>query len=308
MAVTVALLGVVFAGPQGTMGERRLRRRLGAYAPVPGESALLGRFRWLRAAVRRAERTALRGGLRESLDATLEQANLPMSGGEAVLVAGIVALLVGAVVTVVAGLSIGVLAAALTLLAGAAGAQAAARHQQDRFEAQLPDTLGLLATSLRAGYSLLQSVESVAAQVPQPTAREFGRALSDIRLGRGVTDALRGVAERMGSVDFGWAVMAVEIQREVGGNLAEVLTTAASTLVARARLRRDVKALTAESRLTAVVLTLVPIGLFGFVWTVNREYLDPLVDETLGRVALAAAAGLVGVGILWLRRIMNVEL
>ncbi len=308
-ALAVVFLGAVFAGPEGSIGERRLRSRLGGYAPPPEGSRFLGRIRWLRGAVRRAEDTALRAGLRTSLDRTLEQANLPLGAGEAVLVAAALAVVAGAVAGLATGsLAIALLAGVFTVLAAAAAAQAMARLQLERFESQLPDTLGLLATSLRAGYSLLQAIEAVASQVSDPTAREFTRALSDIRLGRDVTESLRGVAERMGSLDFGWAVMAVEIQREVGGNLAEVLTTAASTLVARSRLRRDVKALTAEGRLTAVVLTLVPFGLFAFVWTVNRDYLEPLLDETLGRVALAVAGALIVVGIYWLRRIMDVEL
>jgi tight adherence protein B len=185
--------------------------------------------------------------------------------------------------------------------------QGAAGRERRRFEGQLPDTLNLMATSLRAGYSLQQALEAVSGRAAAPTNREFGRVMAEIRLGRQVPDALRGIAARMGSVDFAWAVMAIEIQRDVGGNLAEVLNSAASTLVERTRLRREARALTSEGRLTAGILTAVPFLLFAFLFAANRDYLDPLLDETLGKVALVATAGLMGVGIFWLRRIVNIE-
>ena len=136
-------------------------------------------------------------------------------------------------------------------------------RERRRFESQLPDTLTLLSTSLRAGYSLLQAVEAVASEAPDPTAREFGRAVAEIRLGRQVVGGLEGVADRTGSEDFTWAVMAIEIQRGVGGNLSEVLQTVADTMLQRNRLRGEVKALTAEGRISAIVLAGLP---FALVW------------------------------------------
>ena len=162
-----------------------------------------------------------------------------------------------------------------------------------------PDTLTLISTSLRAGYSLLQAVEAVAAEAPEPTSREFGRAI--------VVQSLEGIAERMRSDDFEWAVMAIEIQREVGGNLAEVLQIVAETMLQRNRLRREVKALTAEGRISAIVLGSMPIGLFAFLFTTNRTYLAPLIEETAGRVAIGIGLGLLAVGILWLRKITIIE-
>ncbi len=303
IALTLVLLGLVFAGPQQA-AERRVRARLGSIRTEPGQP----RVAWLRRAASRAGEVAERRGLGRGIESLLEQSNLPMSAGEAVLlgigVAGVLGLIAG-VASESALLGAFVVAGVLVLMVLAVR-EAAARERR-RFERQLPDTLNLLATSLRAGYSLLQSIEAVSEQTPDPTGREFGRAISEIRLGRAVPDALRGVADRMKSIDFSWAVMAMEIQREVGGNLAEVLTTASTTLVARTRLRREVRALTAEGRLTAIILSLVPFGLFGFIWVVNRDYLDPLVEETLGVIALIVAVGLIGAGIYWLRRIVDVE-
>ncbi len=101
--------------------------------------------------------------------------------------------------------------------------------------------------------------------------------------------------------------MAIEIQREVGGNLAEVLQTVADTMMARNRLKGEIKALTAEGRISAIVLGSLPFFLAGFLWFNNRDYLQPLLDATLGRVAIVAGIVLMAGGIFWLRKIVNIE-
>ena len=140
-----------------------------------------------------------------------------------------------------------------------------------------------------------------------PTAREFSRAVVEARLGRSVPEALDGIVTRTASKDFEWATMAIEIQREVGGNLAEVLQTVADTMMARNRLKGEIKALTAEGRISAIVLGSLPLALAGFLWFSNREYLQPLLDATLGRIAIVAGLVLMAGGIFWLRKIVNIE-
>ena len=180
-------------------------------------------------------------------------------------------------------------------------------REKKKFEQQLPDTLTLMSTSLRAGYSLLQATEAVASEAPNPTAREFGRAISEARLGIAVTDTLNGIVDRMQSEDFEWAVMAIDIQREVGGNLAEVLQTVADTMRARNRLKGEIRALTAEGRISAAVLGSLPFLMFLFLWTSNRTYLQPLLDETLGQIAIGVGVILIAAGIFWLKKIVDIE-
>jgi tight adherence protein B len=180
-------------------------------------------------------------------------------------------------------------------------------RERKRFEKQLPDTLTLLSTSLRAGYSLLQAIEAVASEAPDPTAREFSRAVVEARLGRSVPDSLQGIVARTQSKDFEWATMAIEIQREVGGNLAEVLQTVADTMLARNRLKGEIKALTAEGRISAIVLGSLPFALGIFLWFSNRDYLQPLLDASMGRIALVAGGILMAGGIYWLRKIVDIE-
>ena len=116
------------------------------------------------------------------------------------------------------------------------------------------------------------------------------------------------VAERMGSADFAWAVMAIRIQREVGGNLSELLLTVADTMVHRERLRRDIAALTAEGRMSAMILGLLPIGLGAFMWMSNPEYMGPLGSTGMGHVllGLATTSGLIGFA--WMKKIINIEI
>ena len=129
----------------------------------------------------------------------------------------------------------------------------------------------------------------------------------EARLGRPLEDALQDAADRMGSADFDWAVMAVRIQREVGGNLAELLDTVGETMVQRERLRRDVKSLTAEGRMSAVVLALLPPGVGFMMWSLNPGYINTLFHDGMGKVMLVGATGLAIGGFLWMKKMIGIE-
>jgi tight adherence protein B len=288
--------------------ERDLRGRLGAYAGQPREQA--GRFKnpLLRRFVRQAESVAEKRGLFTMIENALEQANVPLRPGEAIAGAIGLALVVGALAGLFTrSLIFALIFAGVVLLLASAAVQRVARRERSRFESQLPDTLNLVSTSLRAGYSLLQALEAVSSEAPEPTSREFGRALNETRLGRTPSDALKDIALRMESVDFDWAVLAISIQREVGGNLAEVLQTAAETMMHRNRLRREMKALTAEGRISAIVLGVLPVGIFAFLFFTNRSYLEPLFSSVPGIAAMAVAVLLMTAGMFWMSKIVKIE-
>jgi len=290
--------------------ERDLQDRLGHYAnATPG--APTGRFKnpLLRRFVRQAESAAQKRGLLTNIETALDQANIPLRPGEAIAGALAVSILAAIFMGLVMGSALGALiGAALALMLASAAVNFVARRERNQFIKQLPDTLNLISTSLRAGYSLLQSLEAVASEAPDPTKREFGRALNETRLGRPPVDALKDVGERMESVDFDWAVLAISIQREVGGNLAEVLQTAAETMLHRNRLRAEMKALTAEGRISAIVLGAMPFMLFAFLFSTNREYLRPLFERTPGLIAMGAGVFLLFTGIFWLTKIVKIEI
>ena len=183
------------------------------------------------------------------------------------------------------------------------------RHSRrlNRFNGQLAETLGLMAGGLQAGLSLPQAIDSVVREGIEPMAGELRRALIEQRLGVDITDALEGVGFRMDSEDFNWIVMAIRIQREVGGNLAEILHTVADTLREREYLRRQVKALSAEGRLSGYILTGLPplIGLY--MLFANPDYVALLYTTLPGFILLGAAALLLGVGSFAMSKLAKVE-
>ncbi|MFP5256582.1 MAG: type II secretion system F family protein [Acidimicrobiia bacterium] len=252
---------------------------------------------------------AERQGLLQKVEAKLEQANLALRPAEAIFFYAIGIVIVAALFLALAGNAFGALIGTfLAALVPPAVLNFLASRRKKQFNALLPDTLQLLASTLRAGFSLMQGVEAVSTEVSEPIGRELRRVVTEARLGRPLEEALEGVANRMDSDDFGWAVMAIRIQREVGGNLAELLVTVADTMVERERLRRDVNALTAEGRVSAIVLGLLPVGIGVFIMGANPGYMDPLFDETMGRILLIGAGVLMAVGFYWMKKTIEVEI
>jgi tight adherence protein B len=310
LGLTLFLFLVILFGREEEEGGNRFAKRLEAYGrkgPSVEKRPFLERIPLLNKFSQAAEEEVRKRGLLSGLNSSLEQANIPMSSGEAILALIGAAAVGGIILAIFNGAIFGAVAfvGLLVLLAGLINWTG--NREKRRFEKQLPDTLTLMATSLRAGYSLLQAVEAVASEAQDPTAREFGRALVEARLGRSVSEALSGIAERTQSEDFSWAVMAIEIQREVGGNLAEVLSTVANTMLQRNRLRGEIKALTAEGRISGIVLGILPFAMFGFLYTSNRAYLQPLLERSIGQIALGVGVLLIAAGIYWLKKIVDIN-
>lgn len=175
------------------------------------------------------------------------------------------------------------------------------------FEAGLPDVLMIIAGSLRAGFSLEQSIAASADQAGSEVSEQMRRAISEVRLGGTLEEALERVANRTGSDDVRWVVTALRIQRRSGGNLAELLTTAANTVRERGALAREVKALTAEGRLSAYILIGLPVFLFGFLYFSRRDYVQSLWTTATGGMLSVAAIALMVVGWVWMQRMIKVE-
>jgi Flp pilus assembly protein TadB len=180
-------------------------------------------------------------------------------------------------------------------------------QRRNAFRDQMPDALQLIASSLRAGLSLPQALDAVVRDDSQPAAGEFSRALAEARIGASLEDALDAVAARMDSVDLRWTVMAIRIQREVGGNLAEVLSQTVETMRERASLRRQVRALSAEGRLSGYVLIALPLTLAAWLFLTDRSYLRPLWTTPLGVLLVMGGAVLFVIGVIWMRATVKVE-
>jgi len=175
------------------------------------------------------------------------------------------------------------------------------------FGSQLADTLQLMSGSLSAGLSLAQSVDTIVREGNEPVTSEFKRVLVEARLGVPIEDALEGVAARMESKDFAWVVMAIRIQREVGGNLAELLNTVSDTLREREYLRRQVKTLSAEGRLSAWILGLLPPLFMLYLTMTKWDYVKPMYTTPIGWLMLSGAGVILTVGVFWMSKVVKVD-
>lgn len=248
-------------------------------------------------------------GFLTKIENSLEQASIPLRAAEALffyMLMVVVLMIVGAVLMggLIGLIFFGVLGALVPV--GALNFKASRRKRT--FVGQLPDMLQLLAGTLRAGFSLMQGVEAVSQEVDGPMGDELRRVVTESRLGRPLEEALQGAADRMESPDFNWTVMAISIQREVGGNLAELLLTVADTMVQRERLRGEIAALTAEGRMSAIILGLMPPGLGLAIFTINPKYISTLFDTTIGNVLLGVSGVSIVIGFIWMKKIIDIDI
>jgi len=180
-------------------------------------------------------------------------------------------------------------------------------RRRKAFERSLPDTLQLMSGSLAAGLSLSQSVDTIVRDGQDPVASEFRRVLVETRLGITLDDAFDGVAARFDSKDFAWVVMAIRIQRQVGGNLAELLDTVAATMRDRDYMRRQVAALAAEGKISAYVLGGLPPGFLFYLFLTKRDYVMVMFTDPRGWIMLAGASLFLALGVFWMSRLIKVE-
>ncbi len=175
------------------------------------------------------------------------------------------------------------------------------------FHTQLPDTLLLTAGALKAGYSFSQALSMVSEETKPPIATEFKRVLAEARLGLPMEEALETMAERVRSINFDWTVMAVKIQREVGGNLAEILEILANTIRERDRVERQIDVLTAEGKLSAIILFCLPFVLGFIIFLLNPSYVKTLFSHIIGIAMVLASLTLMIVGGAWLKKTISIE-
>ena len=176
------------------------------------------------------------------------------------------------------------------------------------FGEQLPENLDVLASALRAGHSLAGAMGVVADEAPEPSKREFSRVVTDEQLGIPLDEALEVTGKRMQNSDIDQVAVLALVQREAGGNTAEVLDQVTKNIRARMDVRRLVKVLTAQGKFSSVVIALVPLGIFVFLVLVNPSHLDPLFHEPVGQVASVGAIVMLGLGFLVIRKIISIEL
>jgi tight adherence protein B len=304
--------GVVMGGAFQSHRDRILARRMAVPAAShesPAERPGDGLTAWIpEPMVQAAQAIAEAGGFRASLDRKLERAGLPMTSGEVVagsFIVGFVGLLLFGLVA--QSILIALLGAAVLGAVPFVVVNMKLKRRLEALSAQLPDVLMILASSMRAGHSFLQALDTVAKEIGEPGAHEFTRVVAEIRLGRRFEDAMGALAERVGTDEFRWAIMAVNVQREVGGNLAEILDTLAETVRERETVRRQVKVLSAEGRLSVKILIGMPFLIAGLLTVMNPEYMRLLWTTRPGVFFIVTGAVLMIVGAIWARRTVKIN-
>jgi len=199
------------------------------------------------------------------------------------------------------------LIALAVLAAVAAYAFGGSDRRRGRVEAQALNALQLLSQGLRAGYSVPQAIALVARHSPEPTASEFSLAAQEISVGVHLADAIARLAMRTANPDYNLVAIIVRVQYEVGGNLAQILDSVGNTLRERFDLRRQMNALTAQQRLSSMILTGLPFGLLAFLFVMDRSFVDPLFTQPIGQALLVVAGVMVFIGWTVMRSMGRIE-
>jgi len=311
--VGLLALGILIVGPLLTTGTRRRRlSQVDQFAAVPRPSTTSQpevESPIAQAALQMSQQVMQQTNVEGRLAQQLDRAGMRMRPHEWLLLR--TAVTFAGVLVCVVFISPWYLGLLLGVIAGWGGTAVYHRIKAIRrvntFADQLPDALQLVIGSLRSGFSLTQSVDAMTRELGDPIQTEFGRALGETRLGVDIEDALDRVAKRMRNRDLAFVVVAIRVQREIGGNLAEVLATTVHTMRERATLHRQVRALSAEGRLSAYVLIALPIVMLGYMILVRGTYLLPLIQTPTGLVLATIGAVELILGTVWMLQAVKVE-
>ena len=262
----------------------------------------------LKRAIEVTANLADRRGVLGSVERSLRAADFPLRPAEVIFAYCMLAVIVPLVtLLLLRSTQLFILSVLVFVILPPQALKIAVKIRRKKFVGQLPDALTTLAGSLRAGRSLGQALEALSREMPAPMGRELRKVVAEIRLGRPMSAALDDAVDRVGSPDFRWAVLAMSIQAEVGGNLAELLGQVAETMRARSRLRGEVKALTAEGRASAGMLVIMPPALGAVMYAVNPDYMGPMFTETAGHIMLGVSVVMIFMGFLWMKKIVTID-
>ena len=262
----------------------------------------------LRGMLTRLARPIAERGPVQALDLRMRQADIPLLGGEFLVLLGIVFL------AMFLALWMLTLDSAMALLGGGLGVAALwswvlfrVQKRKNSFIEQLGDSLNTISNALRAGYSFQQAMDVVAKEMEPPISQEFAQVAREVNMSVPLDAALEAMNRRVESRDFDLVVTAVLIHREVGGNLAQILDTISDTLSERIRMKREINSLTAQGRLSATILVAMPFVIGLFLYVFKEEQIMLLFTEPVGRMALALSLVLEVIGIFVIRRIVDIE-
>jgi tight adherence protein B len=244
----------------------------------------------------------------QNFDITMQRAGLPLLGSEYVVIVLLSALLAAlfTMMLVLEPFAAGLVFAAV-ILTSRIYVHFRIERRRRAFTNQLGDTLTMVSNAMRAGFSFMQAMQLISAEMEDPISGEFKQVLREISFGTTLENALLNMGNRMGSPDFDLVVTAVLIQRQVGGNLAQILDTISTTINDRIRMRREILALTAQGRMSGWILAALPIAVAAVLSFISPHYLQPLLDEKIGHIAIGGAIISVLIGIYVIQRIVDID-
>ena len=287
-----------FSGAAVQLRQQRLRG---------GETAVSAKDR-LRTLLQRAGLWLQRIQHNNRMDFKMQQADWPLLGSEYEVMLALFGALC-AIITLAATLEMlfALLAFAGGVIAGLLFLHIYIKRRQKAFTTQLGDMLTMVANALRAGFSFMQAFELIAREMDAPIGREVQKVVNEVNIGVDLETALDNMQKRVNSSDFELVVTAVLIQRQVGGNLAQVLDTISDTINDRVRMRREVMTLTAQGRASGVVLAMLPVAVAGIMSTVNPDYLKPLFEDEIGRLCVIGAIVMEIIGYVIINKIVDIK-
>ena len=251
-------------------------------------------------------------GIRTSdyFDFKMQQADWPLFGSEFQVVVGIITIAAAVLTFIITALQFKmfVMAVVVTPLICMAYLQFHISRRQAAFMDQLGDTLIMISNALRAGFSFLQAMEYISHEMGAPIGVEFQKVVHEMNLGSSLETALENMNRRVESKDFDLVVTAVLIQRQVGGNLSQVLDSISNTIQERIRMRREVLSLTAQGRLSGVIVGSLPFFMVGMLLSINSSYFDTVTEHPTGRLLIGVAIGLEVLAVVIIHNIVNIKM
>lgn len=250
-----------------------------------------------------------RRGIIKPLEEKMLKADIPLRGEEYLFFWLLCAFVPSALILLATGnFLIGIILAIFGFILPPFLVRRAQHKKVKKFNVQLIDALSIISNSLRAGYSFMQAIELVSREMPNPIGKEFARTFREVNLGTTTEEALNNLGQRIASDDLELIITAVLIQRQIGGNLAEILDNISHTIRERIRIQGEIKTLTAQGKISGVVVGLIPIFLVLFMLLLNPAYLSPLFHSTLGLMMLIGGITSQVVGIFIIRKIIAVDI
>ncbi|HWM33110.1 MAG TPA: type II secretion system F family protein [Pseudolysinimonas sp.] len=307
LAAVMVLLFTVYRPASAEISRERRKRLTGGpvFTGPARPASLLTRFSG--AAVGAAERTVGTNGRGLFRQEALQGAGLKLSPAEF-----LVLLAAGAVVAALLGIALngpglGLVLALMVPFAGGLVLTMLRDKRRTKFDLQLPDLIMTLAGSLRAGHSVMRAIDSAAQEFDAPMSEELARIVNEVRMGRNPEETMMETARRMDSDDFTWIAEAIQINREVGGDLSQVLDQVGDTIRERAQIKGQVRALSAEGKMSAYILIALPFGVGGILFMGNPDYLGTLFSHPLGLAMLGAGGVMLAIGSFWMSRMIKIK-